>query len=356
MSDTLDLQRRLGALLFLPSRAYAWGMRLRRQWYERGALESHRPPRPCVSIGNIGWGGSGKTPLTEWLLRWAARRDVSAVVLTRGYRATPPHPHYLVTETSTPREAGDEPLLLARSCPDGHVVVDPMRSRAAQWAWAELRPELFLLDDGFQHLKVQRDIDLVLLRPKDLNEEWDRVIPAGSWREDESALTRATAFLIKCSADEFLALEPLIRARLARFNAPVFNFSFKPLGVKRLDLAQAAESFHGEPYLLVTGVGEPDQVVDTAEMLLGNRPELHLRYDDHHDYSQADWTHIRAQADLKNISHILCTAKDAVKLARYDTRHLWTFDHTLEFGPTFFAETTFPDWWGNWWDVLRHRD
>lgn len=355
MSNLLDLQNTLSPLLYLPSRAYAYVMRLRREWFERGALSSYRPPRPTISIGNIGWGGSGKTPLTEWLIRWAARHDVPATVLTRGYRATPPTPHYLVTDESTPDEAGDEPLLLARSCPEARIVVDPERARAAEWAWENFRPELFILDDGFQHLKVQRDLDLVLLRPKDLIDQWDNVIPAGSWREDQSALTRAAAFLIKCPQDEFMALEPLIKERLARFNAPVFNFSFKPLGVKRVDAQDSRRGFGGNPYILVSGVGEPDQILDTAEMLLGDKPALHLRFEDHYTYTQADWDDIRSQADRRDIRHVLCTVKDAVKLARFRTNDLWTFDHTLEFGPAFFAEASFPNWWAEWWDLLRVR-
>jgi tetraacyldisaccharide 4'-kinase len=356
MSDVLSLQQTLAPLLYLPSRLYARLMRARREWYEHGRILSHRPPRPCVSIGNIGWGGSGKTPLTEWLMRWSERHDVSSAVLTRGYGANPPGPHYLVTPDSTPQEAGDEPLLLARSCPESRVIVDPDRTRAAKWAWREFRPDLFLLDDGFQHLKVQRDLDLVLLRPKDLIDQWNSVIPAGSWREDEGALTRAAAFLIKCQEDEFQSLEPLIQERLAKYNAPVFNFSFKPLGIKRLDVADSARTFGGAPYTLVTGVGEPDQVVETTEILLGDRPSLHLRFDDHYTYTQRDWDEIRNQSNLKNIRHILCTAKDAVKLARFEPRNLWTFDHTLEFGPAYFAETTFPNWWEEWWTILRPRD
>lgn len=352
----LQIQRSLSPLLFLPAKIYAGVMRLRRRWYEKGKLESYRPQCPCISIGNISWGGSGKTPLTEWLLRWAAHNGLAAAVLTRGYGAKPPTPHFLVEADSNPQEAGDEPLLLQRACPDSLVVVDPNRARAAQWTWKNYRPHLFLLDDGFQHLGIQRDLDLVLLRPKDFTDEWNICIPSGSWREDKSALTRSSAFLIKCTRDEYRALGPLIQARLAKYKKPVFQFSFRPLGVKRVDRADFGRDFGGKPYLLITGVGEPHQVIDTAEQLLGQRPALHLRFEDHHNYSQADWDRIHQQAERRGVEHILCTAKDAVKLARLETQNLWTFEHTLDFSESTFTELDFPDWWKQSWNSLVGKE
>jgi len=352
MNDVTPLQRALYPLLYLPSRLYAAAMRLRRQWYESGALDSHLPDKPTISIGNICWGGTGKTPLTEWLAQWAVNKGLTPAILTRGYRAHPPETPYLVHEQSTAEEAGDEPLLLARSCPQAHVVVDPERTRAAQWIAHQSRPDLYLLDDGFQHLKMGRHLDLVLLRPQDLVDEWNRVIPSGSWREGADALSRASAFLIKAPEDEFLALEPFCRQWLQPYKVPVFPFTFMPKGVTRLDRPESARGFGGKPYLLVSGVGEHEQVQHTAEMLLGQPPVKHLRYDDHYNYREADWTFIRAEADRVNADRVLCTGKDAVKLTRFKPYNLWTFDHTLDFGPGLFTNHSFPDWWEATWPLL----
>lgn len=327
-------------------------MRLRREWYENGALSSHQPEKPCVSVGNICWGGTGKTPLTQWLMQWALDNDMTPAVLTRGYRAKPPEFPFLVHENATPAEAGDEPLLLARSCPLGLVAVDPDRTRAAKWLAKRHEPDLYIMDDGFQHLRVRRQIDLVLLRPQDLTEDWDRVFPAGPWREGEEALTRASAFLMKAPPDEYQALEPLCRVYLERFKAPLFPFTFAPKGLKRVDRASNARGFGDEPYVLVSGVGEHEQVRATAETLLGRPPEKHLRYEDHYPYAPKDWEFIRKEADAVNAERVLTTGKDAVKLAQFETWNLWTFDHTLEFGPGLFTKQTFPEWWAQTWPML----
>lgn len=339
-------------LLYLPSRAYAWLMSLRRKWFEDEILASHNTEMPTISIGNIRWGGTGKTPLTEWLLAWSIDNGLAPAVLTRGYKANPPGPAYLVRPESTPQEAGDEPILLARSCPEAYIVVDPNRTRAAKWVQREFRPSIYLLDDGFQHLKIQRHVDLVLLSPNDLIQDWNRVIPAGPWREGEDALTRASAFLIRAPEDEFYALEPLVREYLAPYKAPVFNFAFSPTGLTRLDQPKNARDLEGGKYLLVSGVGEHEQVQATAESLLGYPPEKHLRFDDHHNYSQGDWDYIRKQADLANAEHVLATGKDAVKLTNFKTWGLWTFQHTLTFSGGFFTKQTFPEWWEETWELI----
>ncbi|WP_461208939.1 tetraacyldisaccharide 4'-kinase [Desulfocurvus sp. DL9XJH121] len=352
MADLSGLQRRLHPLLHVPGRLYAGLMRLRRQWYESGALLSHNPEKPCVSVGNICWGGTGKTPLTQWLMQWALNRGLTPAVLTRGYRAAPPELPFLVSEDSTPAQAGDEPLLLARSCPEALVAVDPNRTRAAKWLFAKHHPDLYIMDDGFQHLGIRRSLDLVLLRPQDLTDDWDRVIPAGPWREGEEALSRASAFLIKAPHDEFQALTPLIKEYLNRFRTPVFPFTFAPRKLMRLDRVSHARGFGDEPYLLVSGVGEPEQVSATAEALLGRPPELHMRFDDHYAYKQQDWDFIASEAARVNASHVLTTGKDAVKLIQLETHDLWTFDHTLDFGQGVFTRQTFPEWWEDSWPML----
>lgn len=345
MHEIDAVQRALYPLLYLPSRLYAAMMRFRRTSYETGALQSFRPPCTTISVGNICWGGTGKTPLVDWITGWALRQGMNPAILTRGYKAVPPALPYHVREESTPQEAGDEPLLLARTHLGASVVVDPDRVRGAEYIIAYDKPDLMILDDGFQHLAIKRDLDLVLLKPADLMSDWNRVIPAGPWREGETALLRADAFLIKCPPDEFQALEPLVKEYLGPYRKPVFNFSMALKGLVRLDRGGTVRNLDGAPYALVSGVGEPDQVAHTAEALMGNAPAKHLRYEDHHAYTQADWDFISQQAMNKNAEHVVCTSKDAVKLAGLETSNLWTFDTTVTFGSSYLTKLTFPDWW-----------
>ena len=329
-------------------------MRLRRLSYGRRLLSSWRPPVPCVSVGNIAWGGSGKTPLCAWLLDRLAGRGLKPALLTRGYKARPPATPFVVTPKSSPSQAGDEPLLLARSCPVATVLVDPDRARAGAWAVSHLAPDVFVLDDAFQHLAVARDIDLVLLRPQDLTSEWDRVVPAGSWREGRSALGAASAFLVNCDPHQFHDLQPVVKERLGTFALPVFSMHLEATGC--LDKAgRPIPVPEGRPYVLVTGIAGPDKAVRTATRTLGEQPRVHLSFADHHAYTPRDWAAIIDAAERSCCDTIVCTPKDMVKLAPLGDQRLCTFALELRFGPSLLTRETFPAWFDRAWRTL-HRD
>lgn len=356
MMDPLALQRRFSSLLGPASRLYAACMGLRARRYRSHFLVApYRAACPVVSVGNISWGGTGKTPLVDWLLLWAGEQGVSAVTLTRGYRAAPPTLPLSVQANHDPLEAGDEPLLLARRHPGALVLVDPKRARAAAWAEKNARPQLFILDDGMQHMAMGRDLDLVLLRPQDLLEEWDRVIPAGSWREGVSALSRAGAFCIKADPQTFSALSTLVTQRLEKYGVPVFPFHLEPQGLSALTArgvnTDLVPDLNGEAYVLVSGVGHPAQVLDTATALLHKAPEHHAMYADHHPYTEQDVTELASRG-----LPVVCTAKDAVKLARllplFGKVPVWVLEVRPSFGPGLFTSLTFPEWWQEQWQIL----
>jgi tetraacyldisaccharide 4'-kinase len=310
-------------------------------------------------VGNIAWGGSGKTPLVGWLLTWAERRrprPLRVVVLTRGYGASPGPSPLLVTSQTPAALAGDEPLLLARAHPEAHILSFPRRAEAARFAEARLNPDLFLLDDGMQHTAVARQADLVLLRPEDVADQWDRVIPAGSWREGASALKAASAFLMKISPEELEDLRPRIAGRLEAFGAPFFSFTLKASGLRLLGPEEACpplpEDLRGKPYLLISGVGAPDQVEATARSLMGLAPARHLAFADHHPYTARDVRAILREDPTGNLP-LLCTAKDGVKLLPFRPlfrgRSLLVLEAEVVFGPSLFTSLSFPQWWEDWW-------
>lgn len=353
--SSLPVQRALFPLLYPFSKIYSFAMSYRRKQYEAGAKEQFSPKAPCVSVGNISWGGSGKTPVVSWLLEWAERNHYSPVVLTRGYKASPPKTPYLVTPDSTAAQAGDEPVMLANAHRKARIVVDPIRMRSGAWAEKSLRPELVVLDDGFQHLAVKRDLNLVLLKPDDLTTEWDRVIPAGSWREDESALSQAHAFLIK--ADSLAPLKSDIKEKLGKYGVPVFSFSLVPqrlvpVSEAASEVFEKAKEKHRpvalENYILFNGVGEPAQVEETAKKFMGRSPYKHQRYADHHTYTEAEI------AEMGNVGlPLVCTPKDAVKVPDVLGIEVWTFALRTKFGDSMFTVKTFEDWWKEQWDAMR---
>ena len=170
------------------------------------------------------------------------------------------------------------------------VMVDPDRRRSGRWAEERLSPDLFVLDDGFQHVKVRRDLDIVLLRPDDLGDGWGRVIPAGAWREGPEALERADVFMIKCSPEAWESLRPACERRLAGFRRPLFSFSLRPGSLRKIgtDECRDADAFAGKPYALATGVGDPAQVRETVARFMGREPAEYIVYPDHHAYTPED--------------------------------------------------------------------
>jgi tetraacyldisaccharide 4'-kinase len=340
--DIAELQRRLKPALVPLGVLYGQAMRLRRWAFESGHLNTWRPNCPVVSVGNIGWGGSGKTPLCGHILRWAGRHEEHAVVLSRGYGAKPHRLPLLVSRRENPQSCGDEPLLLARSHPLARVVVDPKRTRSGPWAYERFDPDFVLLDDGFQHLPVERDIDLVLLTPHDLGEGWNRVCPAGTWREGEAALSRASAFCIKTPLDGEEGVAPAIRSRLERFGRPAYTFFLKPKGLMRVDGTVRAANLGGEDYILATGIADPSQAAKTAEALLGRAPTAVLPFADHHGFSPQDLLRILTAAAG---AHVVVTAKDAVKLSKLPgAEGFWVLRTELEFGASHFAGAPFDAW------------
>lgn len=323
------LQNRFSAILTPVSRAYARLMRLRAAMYASGQRPSWRPPAPCISVGNISWGGTGKTPVVSWLLDWAGDEGLQATVLTRGYGGKPPHLPYEVELLSPARQAGDEPLLLKRTHPHARILVDPKRTRAGRMAGD--RTSLFILDDGFQHMAIQRDVNLCLLCPQDLEDAWDRVIPAGSWREDVSALGRADAFLVNTMFDTDDCLETLARIKLAILGKPIFFFRVSARGLTNALTGEALDSLHGRRFVLVTGIAYPDKVCQTCRTELGDSPIRHLVYPDHHHFTASDWQTIAATAERNQCTHIVCTPKDVVKLATLADERLWVPQLTTTF-------------------------
>lgn len=360
--DIAELQRRLKPALIPLGAFYGQAMRLRRWAFESGrfscCLARWRPNCPVVSVGNIGWGGSGKTPLCGHILRWAGKREEHAVVLTRGYGAKPHRLPLLVTRTENPASCGDEPLLLARSHPLARVVVDPKRTRSGPWAYERFDPDFVLLDDGFQHLPVARDLDLVLLTPHDLGAGWNRVCPAGTWREGARALSRASAFCIKTPQDEAGqgGLDAAIRHRLEGLEKPVFCFHLKPKGLMRVDGTVRAADLGGEDYVLATGIADPSQAAQTAGALLGREPKALLAFADHHAFRPEDLLRIQTAAAAAGAGHVVVTAKDAVKLAKLPgAEAFWVLRTELEFGARHFAPAPFDDWFAERFAALAEH-
>ena len=182
---------------------YTWAVRRRNRRYDTGAAAVHRVAVPVISVGNLTLGGTGKTPMVEWLARWLGDRQVPVGMVSRGYRGARCKVSGVRGGTrGTGREAGgtpapqnDEALELAWSLPGVGHVQDPDRVAAARRAIDEFHCRLILLDDGFQHRRIARDLDIVLL---DALEPlgFGHVFPRGTLREPLEGLARADVVVL----------------------------------------------------------------------------------------------------------------------------------------------------------------
>lgn len=342
------------------SRLYARLMGLRACAYKKGLLKSQKPTNFCVSVGNIAWGGSGKTPIADWLLTWARQKGLTSALLSRGYGGESEERPLLVKAHTTVEASGDEPLMLARRHHEAYILADPKRRRALDWVQAQTTANFIVLDDGMQHLAIERDLNLILLRLSDLEENWGKVIPGGEWREGVCALKRASAFLLRLSPEDFKKEEERIRTRLSQFAKPIFSFSLRPCGLS--PLGEKAEKIHGpggllpglngHPYALCTGVGSPESVLESAKTLLGSEPGHSFIYPDHHKFTAQD---------LKKMATtgrpIVMTAKDAVKiqalLLQESTAECYVLESEVLFGPRVATGPDFPAWLEERWHELN---
>ena len=304
----------LADLLLPLAPLYAAAVRARAGAYARGLLASHRLEVPVVSVGNLTFGGTGKTPTVVALVRDLIGRGRRAAVLSRGYRRSSAEPLLaLGPDSGLPAEAiGDEPAELARRLPGVPIVVDADRVRGGRTAMAH-GADVVVLDDGFQHLRLERDLDLVLV---DAGDPWGggRLPPRGRLREPMAALERASAVLVtKVPADHRAVVEAVGDAVAAHAVAiPVLAARLRLSRVRTGDGWRDGSALAGQRVLAFAGVGRPGGFAALLEEagaeLAGSR-----WYRDHHRYTAAELASLAAAASAAGAT-LITTGKDAVKL------------------------------------------
>lgn len=290
---------------------YASVMRARNAAYSQNMLIRTRLPRPTISVGNITTGGTGKTPVVQWLasrLRDAGRRPA---VLMRGYKIDSIH------DRSDEEMVLDSALNSSGVQPPVPVEANPNRVAGAV-AVLTKHPDtdVLLLDDGFQHRRVRRDFDLVLVNAT-APFGFDHVLPRGLLREPLSGLRRASAFIITRSSLVDAGQLQSMRTVLSRFN-PVANVLHADhvhtnVWTPATDDRQPIDAIRDQRVYAFYGVGDPSalhrQILETGCELVGRRV-----YKDHHPYTSADVDEIVTTATAVGASSIITTQKDWVKI------------------------------------------
>jgi tetraacyldisaccharide 4'-kinase len=272
--------------------------------YGRGWLPRARLGGPVISVGNISVGGTGKTPVVALLAAMLRDAGRPVAVLSRGYRGSFRGDCLIVSDGQQvhagAQEAGDEPVMLARALPGVVVAVGRRRDRVGRAVAERLGSRVYVLDDGFQHLRLRRDLDVVCASAHDLV---DRPLPAGRLREPASALARADLVLLDADDATRARLAAVHPGRVLRLRRRVTGF-FGPDGEAR----PAPE----RPFLF-SGIARPERFHGDVAPLVG-RVSGTAVFADHHAYTAAEVAAIEAQARAAGADAIVTTAKDAVRL------------------------------------------
>ncbi|MDH3743483.1 MAG: tetraacyldisaccharide 4'-kinase [Acidobacteriota bacterium] len=306
-------------------RLYGGGHRLRRAWYRRRAS---RLPRPVISVGNLHWGGTGKTPLTASIAARLRDQGRQVAILSRGYGSRGSGVRVVSTGSGPllgPLAAGDEPVLLAGELQGVSVVVAADRYRAGQLALERLptTPDVFLLDDGFSHVRLARDIDILVFPPDDPM-AGGRLPPSGRLREPLTSVRHANAIVWSLPErptqaagrrpDENAAdwRPEELTAGLAQYGFTGRSFSsyttvLPPTHKRQEPVPEGASVF------LVTGIARPGRV---AKALASLPYELvgSLAFPDHHSYPDESLRQIERAWRESGAAWVVTTGKDHVKL------------------------------------------
>ena len=296
-------RRLLRALLRVISAPYRLAVALRNGAYDLRLVRAYSADVPVISVGNITTGGTGKTPLVVWLCRLLEEKSLKCAVLTRGYK-------------SAKGMVSDEPAILARACPGTKVLVNADRVAAAGRAVSQFAAQVLLMDDGFQHRRLGRDLDIVAIdatRPFG----YDRLLPAGLLREPKKAIRRADAVVITHYDQSNTVGVDLLEKRMRRIKPDLVIA--KAIHRHRCargpgDVSYDLDELRQKRIFAFCGIGNPEAFLNRLKEYGMNVVGTRV-YNDHHNYTESDFAQIRQQALSLGAEMILSTEKDWVKTA-----------------------------------------
>lgn len=302
--------------LHLASKVYSAGVRARAWAYRQGVFRRISVDAPLVSIGNVTVGGTGKTPLTIYLAQRLCEQGRKPAIVSRGYLK---EGRGLVVVSdgrrilAGRRQAGDEPYMMARALPEVPVIVGPNRSLAATVACGRFGPDIVLMDDGFQHLKVQRDLDVVVIDASDPFGN-GMTIPRGILREPPNHLRRAD-LLVLTRTDQTDALDTL-RAHLTELNpkAPIVESVHEPTALMHyqghVDLGLG--TLQAARIVALSSIGNPKAFQRTLRSLGAEIVDA-WNLPNHHIYRRAALGDLIDRARHLRVDAIVTTEKDMVR-------------------------------------------
>jgi tetraacyldisaccharide 4'-kinase len=315
---------------------YGAGVTLRNVFFDAGVLKSTQLSVPVISVGNLSAGGTGKTPLVELLARRLAAAGRRTAIISRGYKRE--SSGTLVVSNGTVQcadasAAGDEPAQMAAKLTGTVIIVDEHRVRGAEYAIKKFGVNAIVLDDGFQHRYLKRDIDILVLPAAEIHEPgW--LLPAGDRREPLGSIRRASIVAIsRCeSLGEFEQAKAVLQSRV---NKPVIGMMTKVTAFRRassrfsVDLA----GIKGKSVLAFSGIGNPSSF-ERAVTSLGLQMKRHVTFADHHHYGDDDLRSLERMLAETGADVCVTTEKDVARLSANVT----AYQRFRESMPLFYVE------------------
>lgn len=317
----------VGGALFVLSLLYRAIISLRQTLYQHGFLKSRTLPCRVISVGNITLGGTGKTPFVVSVAGLLSQKQLRPAVVSRGYGRQDESKTLVISDgkavLTDARIGGDEPVLIGSRLSGIPVVVGSKRYEAAQYAIDRFNPDTVILDDGFQHLGLRRDLDIVLVDSTDPFGN-GKLFPAGILREPLTALRRAQAVIIT-KAESSTALEALKKRIENATKARIFTSSQRPVDLIDYHTGDVKplSVLRGTTVLAFSGIARPE----SFSALLGSLGVLlagECKYPDHHEYTRTDLAAVFKKASDDRVSMIVTTEKDAVRLRALKPEGIWT--------------------------------
>ncbi|HXG92139.1 MAG TPA: tetraacyldisaccharide 4'-kinase [Blastocatellia bacterium] len=310
------------ALIWLPAKLYEIGVRLRVAAYETDYLKQKRLDATVISIGNITLGGTGKTPVVEFIAKYLRSEEHSVAILSRGYGRDSSGMRVLNREAGEAarraqsfREYGDEPLMLARAMPDVPIIVHKDRYEGGRWAERNLGADVLVLDDGYQHLGLARDLNILLIDATDPFGGFE-MVPFGRLREPLYAVKRADAVIVTRADRPFD--QGQTNAIIKYFCGDKVPVMYVYSSIARLRHLQTGVLYDVSEFRrwnmgVMCGIGNPHAFADDI-LQMGMNIVSESFFRDHHAFTQADLDRAIQSARDQGADALITTEKDAVRI------------------------------------------
>lgn len=301
-------------LLNFCSYFYNCGSKIKNLLFDKQILKSKKVNAYVISVGNMTTGGVGKTPVVLEIARYLTQKGKKVAIVSRGYGGKLSNKNINVISDGetifyTAQMAGDEPFMLAQKARGICVLTCKNRYAASKYAIENFEVDTIILDDGFQHRKLYRDLDIVLMDSQ-MGLGNEKLLPAGPLREGAEALERIDKLLIVSKNTDHSHSEKLAKIMEERLNIETHLCYCEPDYIYNIKTGELLEE--GASATAICAIGQPKQFFD---FLKGYKIKNNIALDDHHQYSPTDLVDIKG--------NIITTEKDAVKLLRFNKDNIY---------------------------------